>query len=67
MQFVGIDNASNASLFHHGTAGLISLVITLKFFDLGVGELRRETGEPVLVAVDYGLEGFILAVGLLII
>ena len=43
------------------------MVITLKFFDLGVGELRRETGEPVLVAVDYGLEGFILAVGLLII
>ena len=39
------------------------MVITLKFFDLGVGELRRETGEPVLVAVDYGLEGFILAVG----
>ena len=38
-------------------------MITLKFFDLGVGELRRETGEPVLVAVDYGLEGFILAVG----
>ena len=39
------------------------MVITLKFFGLGVSELRRKTGEPVLVAVDYGLEGFILAVG----
>lgn len=46
----------------------ISLVmITLKLFHLGVGELRRETGEPVLVAVDYRLQGFILAVGSLIL
>jgi hypothetical protein len=28
---------------------------------LGLGELRRETRESVLVAVDYRTEGFILA------
>jgi hypothetical protein len=34
---------------------------TFKLLRLGLGELRRETGESVLVAVDYGAECFILA------
>jgi len=34
---------------------------TLKLLCLGLGELRRETGKSMLVTVDYGFEGFILA------
>ena len=34
---------------------------TLKLLRLGLGKLRRETGESVLIAVDYGLACFILA------
>jgi hypothetical protein len=38
------------------------MVFTLNGVGLGLGEHRRKPGKSMLVTVDYGIHGFILAV-----